>query len=140
MSHAAMEPRGESPLHEQSSISLRALVIFFIWFFVGLAVIEAFVYGMYRAFHHGAGFVDVPITGLTDERVTRQIPPDPRLQPSVDHNALPREDLDAMHARDMEEFRRRPGWVDEKTGEVHVSDAIAAQVIQMTLPENRRKQ
>jgi hypothetical protein len=140
MSRAAVELGGESPLHEHSTVSLRGVIIFFIWFFVGLAIIEAAVYGLYRLYHREAGFVDVPITGLTDERVTRQIPPDPRLQPSVDHNALPREDVEAMHARDMEEFRRRPGWVDEKTGEVHVSDTIAAQVIQMTLPENRRKQ
>jgi hypothetical protein len=45
------EPSTESPLHEHSHISLRALVHFFIWFFIAIIIVEAFVYGRRDAQH-----------------------------------------------------------------------------------------
>jgi hypothetical protein len=130
------EPSTESPLHEHSHISLRALVHFFIWFFIAIIIVEAFVYGLFRLYRHQAAKTSVPITGLSAEDVTHSIPPEPRLQPSVEHDVLPRVDLQTMHDRDMAEFRKR-GWADDK-GEVKIPDSIAGQVEQMSQPAARR--
>lgn len=128
---------GESPLHEGSHIQLRTLIIFFAWFFVGLAVVDLSVYAMYRLFHHVAGSATVPITGLTNDAVTHSIPPEPRLQPSVDHATLANDDMKKMRERDLAEFSKR-GWVDEKTGEVKIKDDIMAQVIQLTQAQPKK--
>jgi hypothetical protein len=139
MTAAATTPErtNESPLHEQSHISLRALINFFVWFFVGLIVVHVAVYGLFKLYHHEAAKESVPITGLTNETVTRSIPPEPRLQPSVDHDVLPKVDLDAMHARELADFRKR-GWADEKSDAVTIPESVASQVEQMSQPATRR--
>ncbi len=128
---------GESPLHESSHIRLRSLIVFFVWFFAGLVAIELSVYGVYRIYHHFAGETTIPITGLTNNEVTHSIPPEPRLQPSVDHNSLPNIDMKAMRERDLAEFKKR-GWVDDKTGEVRINDDTMNRVIQLTQAEPKK--
>ena len=138
MSHstAGATEGGESPLHEASSIRLRAIIVFFVWFFIGLVAIKISVYAIYRVFLHEAAKTSVPITGLVGD-VAHSIPPEPRLQPSLDHKSLPKEDLAAMRERDLAEFRRR-GWVDDKTGEIKIDEKTLAKVLQLSQPAPRR--
>ena len=124
---------GESPLHESSHVRLRTLIMFFVWLFISMVVIEISVYAMYRLYHHLAARASVPITGLTNDAVTHSVPPEPRLQPSVDHDSLPNLDLQTMRERDLAEFRKR-GWVDDHTGQVTIDDQTLNQVIQLTQP------
>ena len=126
----------ESPLHEPSSIRLRGMIWFFIWFFVGLIALHLVILAVYFAYVRDAAKESVPITGLNNEQVTRSIPPEPRLQPSIAHDRLARVDLAELQARDVAEFRRR-GWVDEKSGEVKIPPAIAEQVVKMSQPTTR---
>ena len=127
-------PEQESPLHEPERIRLRAMIQFLIWFVVLTMVVHILVFGLYRLYQEQAKKQNVEITGLKQVRVA---PPEPRLQPSLEHDSLPRVDMQQMRTRDLEEFKRR-GWVDEKTGQVRVPDTIAQQIAQMTQPPATR--
>jgi hypothetical protein len=120
----------ESPLHEPSAIRLRGMLWFFFWFFLGLIVLHIFLYWLYHVYLADAAKESVPITGLTGS-FTRSVPPEPRLQPSIDHDQLPRIDMDAMHARDAAEFRRR-GWLAEQSDQVIIPQSIIDQVTRMS--------
>jgi hypothetical protein len=130
------EHREESPLHEHSKIRLRTIILFLIWFIAAMIVVEVGVYVVYRTFHHVARNVNLPITGLTNAQVTHAIPPEPRLQPSINHDATEVEDLAAMHAQDLADFQKR-GWVNEN-GQIRVDDQTADAVIQMSKPAPKR--
>ena len=126
----------ESPLHEASAIRLRGMIWFFVWFFVGLTVLHVIVLAVYFGYKRDAAKESIPITGLSGEQVTRSIPPEPRLQPSIDHDQLPRVDMDALRARDLAEFRKR-GWADENSEQVKIPPAIVEQVVKMSQPTTR---
>ena len=137
LSNHVPESTGESPLHEHSHIPLRAVVLFFIWFFIGLAVIEIAVYATFKLNRHEAAKLSVPITGLRNEEVTHSIIPEPRLQPSLDHDVLPKVDLETMRQRDLAEFRRRH-WATDAGDQVTIPDDIVKQIEQMSQPGPRR--
>jgi hypothetical protein len=120
-------PQQESPLHESGNITLRALVRFVIIFVVSAVVIHLAIYGVFAGFRAAVG-QERQITGVTAEHIP---PPEPRLQPSVEHNRLPSLDLERMRDAERAEFARR-GWVDEKTGEVRVPENIANQIARMS--------
>ena len=120
----------ESPLHEPSTIRLRGMIWFFVWFVIIGIVLHVLLYVLYRAYLADAKKENVPITGLSGD-VARSIPPKPRLQPSLDHDQLPRIDMDELQARELADFRRR-GWVDDKTNQVSIPSEIINQVMQMT--------
>ena len=136
MSHPTAS--GESPLHESSHVRLRSLIWFAVWFVIALIVIEASVYGMYRLYRHLAARASVPITGLTNSDVTHSVPPEPRLQPSLDHDSLPNTDLQAMRERDLADFRKR-GWVDSHTGQVAIDEKTLDQVLKLTQPAAKKQ-
>jgi hypothetical protein len=117
----------ESPLHEGSHIRLRTVIKFVVWFVIVVIAVELIVWSVFVAFRSAVN-QDREITGVTDARLA---PPEPRLQPSVDHNRLPATDLTQMRATEKEAFARR-GWVDEKTGEIRVPEAIVNQVVQQS--------
>jgi hypothetical protein len=125
----------ESPLHEASTIRLRAMIWFFVWFFVAAVVIHLLILALYYLYLADAKKENVPITALSGD-VTRAVPPEPRLQPSIDHDALPRVDMDQLTARDLADFRAR-GWVDDKSGAVKIPQQIVDQVVQMSKPTTR---
>jgi hypothetical protein len=116
----------ESPLHERSGIELRGLIRFVIIFVVVAVVVHLLVWWLFVSFR-AAVAQERQITGVNEQRIA---PPEPRLQPSVQHNALPQADLGELHQRELAEFARR-GWVDEKSGEVRVPDEIVAKVAAM---------
>jgi hypothetical protein len=124
---AAAVHSAESPLHEGSNISLRALIWFVIIFLIAGIVIHLLVWWVFIGFRSAVG-QERQITGVTAEHIP---PPEPRLQPSVTHNALPSMDLARLQEAEHEEFARR-GWVDVETGEVRIPDRIVAQIVQMS--------
>jgi hypothetical protein len=113
----------ESPLHESSNIRLRALINFVVIFVVVAVVIHVVIYLVFAGFRAAAA-QPREITGVAAQRIP---PPEPRLQPSVEHNELPSIDLDQMHAAEHEEFARR-GWVDPQSGEIRVPEKIVNQL------------
>lgn len=122
-------PEVESPLHEPEHIRLRGMVKFVVWFVVVLIVVHIFIYAVYQLYQGEARAQTNEITGLSEARIA---PREPRLQPSIERNNVPRLDLDQMRRRDIEEFKRR-GWiVDEKTGEVRVPDKVIQQITALT--------
>jgi hypothetical protein len=124
------EPPAQSPLHEGSNISLRGLIKFGIWFVTAGAVINLIIWSIFVFFRSNENRREDPITGLIAQHVQ---PPEPRLQPSIAHNALPAQDLKAMREREHAEFVRR-GWIDEQTGTIRVPAQIAAQIAQLSQP------
>ena len=127
--------KSESPLHEASAIRLRGMILFFVWFTIALIVVHMLLFGLYKLYLNQAKRSDVKITELSGE-VTRTIPPEPRLQPSPEHDTLPAVDLARMKERDLAEFHRR-GWVNE-AGEVAIPPQVIEQVVQMSQPTTRR--
>ena len=117
----------ESPLHEGSNISLRALIRFVVVFVVALIVIHLLIWGVFVVFRAAVG-QERQITGVEAARIP---PPEPRLQPSVEHNALPAQDLERLREAEREEFARR-GWIDPQTGTIRVPDEIADRIGQMS--------
>jgi hypothetical protein len=125
-------PDQESPLHEHEHIRLRAMVHFLVWFVVSVIIVHILIFVCYRVYQNQAKKQNVEITGLTETRIP---PPEPRLQPSLAHDALPRIDMETLRSREMEDFKRR-GWVSEG-GVVTIPDDVAQRVIQLTQPTTR---
>jgi hypothetical protein len=123
----------ESPLHESSNIRLRALVNFVVIFVVAAVVIHLIIYGIFAGFRSAVG-QPREITGVTADHIP---PPEPRLQPSVEHNQLPSLDLARMQENERAEFARR-GWVDEKTGAIRVPDNVAGRIARISTQPTRR--
>jgi hypothetical protein len=123
------EPPRQSSLHEGSDIRLRGLVKFALGFAVAGAAINLIVWWAFVSFRTNENRREEPVTGVA---ATSHIPtPGPRLQPSVAHNGLPAQDLNAMRERERAEFARR-GWIVEKSGTVQIPEQIAAQVAQLS--------
>jgi hypothetical protein len=132
----------ESSNHESSTISLRGIVIFTIWFVVAAGVIHALIWWFFVAHRHQERGRDVEVTGIV--QTARTPPPEPRLQPSPFHDELPRDDMKAFRKREKEAFANRsPSWVDPKTDEVRIPDEIVNQVTNLphanpTTQQNRK--
>jgi hypothetical protein len=115
--------------HEPSAISVRGVMWFFVWFFITAVVVYTVAWLMYRTVLREEEAADVLRSAVPG---VLQPPPEPRLQPSIHHQSLPREDLAAMHERERAEFVNR-GWFDEKTGKVRIPDDIVNAVIEQTV-------
>ena len=117
----------ESPLHQASTISLRGLVRFLVAFIAAAAVIHLIVWVVFAALRSGQERKDLPASGAGQMNLP---PPEPRIQPSVGHDALPASDVADMRAKDLAEYRRR-GWIDPD-GRVQVDADTRAKVIRMS--------
>jgi hypothetical protein len=106
----------ESSLHESSNIALRPIIKFTIWFVIGLVIVHVIILSIFFAFRSAAA-QERQITGVDAPRIP---PPQPRLEPSIDHNRLPADDLRDLRARETEELKARklldadgkPMWTD----------------------------
>ena len=127
-------PEQESPLHEHEHIQLRGMIKFVAWFIVLLIATHIFIYAVYGLYKDQARGQSTEITGLSEARIA---PPEPRLQPSIEHDKLPRIDMEEMRRRDTEAFKRR-GWVDEKSGEVRIKPADLEKAIALTAQPTTR--
>ena len=120
----------ESPLHESSNINLRSL-IWVVVIFVGTTfAIHVVIYWVFVGFRQAVA-QEREITGVNAAHIP---PPEPRLQPSVEHNQLPALDLERMHEAEYAEFARR-GWVDPQTHEIRVSPQIVEKLAEMSRPK-----
>ena len=126
-------PEQESALHEHEHIHLRGMIKFVVWFIVILFAAHAFVYAVYGLYKEQARGQTTEITGLSEARIP---PPEPRLQPSIEHDKLPRIDLEEMRRRDTEAFKVR-GWLTD-SGEVRVKQADLEKVIALTAQPSTR--
>jgi hypothetical protein len=117
----------ESPLHESSNIRLRTLINFVIGFVLAAVVIHVVVYWVFAGFR-AAVAQPREITGVAADRIP---PPEPRLEPSIQHNTLPSMDLEQLRAAEHDEFARR-GWVDPQTGQVRVPEKIVNQLAELS--------
>ena len=110
--------------YEPARLSARGLLLFVIGFFVTMAVIFWALHPVMRHFTREAHALD-PQRSVVEQ--PDGLPPGaPALQPSVDHDTLPREDLRALHAEEDEVFARL-GWLDDK-GRVKVPDSVIERV------------
>ena len=112
-SKSAPSPEAVGQGYEPARMSARAMVWFVVSFFVTMAVIFWALHPVMHHFTREAREID-PQRSAAGE--TEGLPPGaPALQPSVDHDTLPREDLAAMRAEEDRVFAHL-GWLDEKRG------------------------
>jgi hypothetical protein len=94
-------------------MSARAMVWFVVSFLVTMAVIFWALHPVMRHFMREAREIDPQRSAVGE---TEGLPPGaPALQPSVEHDTLPREDLAAMRAEEDRVFAHL-GWLDDKRG------------------------
>jgi hypothetical protein len=116
--------------HQRYSVSIRGIGLFMVLFLLSAAVIHWVVWVLYRTNVETMEREDRPTSALATQRPP---PVGPPLQPSLEHRALPREDMAKLTAREMAEFAQR-GWVDAKSGQVRIPDQIVQRVIEMSAP------
>jgi len=110
--------------YERSTISVRG-VAWFVGIFIAFGIAsQILLWVIYSGLHRRVGETNVSASALMEETVKT---PQPRLQPSPGDDAMPWQDLKAMQVRELEEFRQR-GWVDEKSGNVVIPEAVVEQV------------
>jgi hypothetical protein len=120
----------ESLNHEPSTISLRGIVYFLIWFVIIAILLHLLVWWWFFVRRSAERGTDVSVTAVVQEH--RLPPPEPRMQPSEFHETLPRVDLQELMKRDHDTFAKRsPSWIDPKTGAIRIPDEIVNQVVQL---------
>jgi len=108
-------PSGESrpgPGHEKNDVSIRGVVLFVVWL-VGVGIgVQILMWGLFRLFAHETKSLDRPVPAMV-EKSLRRLPPAPRLE---DRPLAPRAVLNAQENTRLSSY----GWVDRKTGLVHI--------------------
>src|SRR5438067_593044 len=110
--------------YQRSTISVRAVAWFVVIFILFGIASQVLLWTVYAALHRSVGETNVSASALMQKTVE---PPEPRLQPSPGHEAMPWQDLQDLQIRDREEFKRR-GWLNETTGNVVIPDSVVQQV------------
>jgi hypothetical protein len=87
--------------HETRDVLLRPIVIFVVVMFVVAALIQLGVSGFMRHDERRNTAADATASPFANDRTP---PPEPRLQPSVSHDTLPREDMAALRDRWQKEL------------------------------------
>jgi hypothetical protein len=124
------QPQGASAGHEASALRIGPVV----WFMIGLGVATVVVFllmtGLFDAFASRANKSEDRPSPLASER--QKLPPEPRLQLAPTNTAqledkLPPNIKDDNPLQEMKRFRADEdaklnsyGWVDEKSGVVHI--------------------
>jgi hypothetical protein len=110
--------------HEPSTVSVKGLAWFFIWFFIFAVFIHVAIWLMYRAMQQYEMNQNIQRSALT---TVRMHPPEPRLQPTREwHEQTEPEDLALMRGRNNLQFVRR-GWIND-LGEFRIPDEVINQV------------
>jgi hypothetical protein len=110
--------------YEPARMSARAMVWFVGSFVVSMVLIFWALHPVMRHFTHEARELDGSRSAVGEREAAP--PGAPELQPSLDHDTLPREDLAAMRAQEDEVFAHM-GWRDDK-GRVTVPESVVARV------------
>jgi hypothetical protein len=111
--------------HEPSTISVRAVLWFFVIFIGSGIIIHVIVYVMYKQLVKYEVSQNVPRSALKEIEI---VPPEPRLQPSIKHHeSTESEDLAAMRGRENLDFVNR-GWISKETRQFRIPDDIVQAV------------
>jgi len=104
-----------------TEINTRAVVGFVFWLVLGVAIVAGGMWMFQSRLEKRAQSTDEAPSPLVD-RTQRRLPPEPRLQ------TTPELDLQAYR---REERRRAAswGWIDEKTGVVHIPVERALEIV-----------
>lgn len=115
--------------HEPSTVSVRGVSWFFVWFFGFAAVVHVLIWIMYREMVKYEDAQSVQRSAITSVDVH---PPEPLLQPTRRwHEYSETDDLALLRGRENLEFIRR-GWINSETGEFKISDEAVAAVLNPT--------
>jgi len=108
-------------------LSGRAVAWFVVWFVVVGALIHFGLWILVKHYDRDFRKAERPTSVIVDSGAVPHGEQGPPLQPSTPHDALPREDLAAMHQAEDEVFARL-GWVDQATHTVRAPDAVVSAV------------
>ena len=110
--------------YQPEAIRVRGLVIFVICFVITAAVLHVGIWFLQMALDSRNRGVDMPRSAVQAD-VT---PPDHPLQPSVGHDTLPFQDMEALRRQEDGMFQKLGWQVDRATHEADVPDAIIQRV------------
>jgi hypothetical protein len=111
--------------YEAADVSVRGLLWFVVIFLLTAAVLHTALWFLLKHYVSVPRVVDAPRSSVPS--VTRFI--EPNLQPSPNHNALPREDLAQLRWDEAKRFEQL-GWnVESDTHSAHIPDSIVAQLV-----------
>jgi len=114
--------------HEPSTVSIKGLAWFFVYFFTFGAMVHVLIWIMYTQMVKYEEAQNVPRSALT---TSVRPPPEPRLQPTKDaHERTEPEDLAVMRGRENLEFVRR-GWIDRETGQFRIPENVVSEVAKL---------
>ena len=108
-------------------LSGRGIGWFVFWFVAVAVVIHVGLWLLIKQYDRDFRQAEQPTSVIADGPAVPPGEQGPPLQPSTPHDALPREDLAAMHQAEDEVFARL-GWVDQATHTVRVPDAVVSAV------------
>ena len=110
--------------YQPEAVRVRGLVIFVIIFVITAAVLHVGIWLLQMALESRNRAVDVPRSAVEADVTPAEHP----LQPSVGHDALPYQDMEALRRQEDGMFQKL-GWrVDPATHEADVPDAIIQRV------------
>jgi hypothetical protein len=115
--------------HEPSAISVKGVIWFLIGMMLTIAATFAFVWVVWHFLIVLHEKEDVPNSAFVTSKIT-PTGSGPLLQPSVIHDHVEHEDLDAMHDGENQRFSQM-GWL-QSDGRVVVSAQVADQIVQLT--------
>ena len=128
LEHNPASPEAIKLGYEPSAIGARGPLIFLVCFVVCAAGLHVFVWKVMEAFEEHDMTSDRP------QSVVAPVPgsPSPPLQPSVDHDELPQQDLEALRTSE-DRMLQRWGWtVNTATHEAAIPPSIVQQVARET--------
>jgi len=102
--------------HEYHDVSVRGIGWFVFYFVLGMAVIQVAVWFGLRVYYRHVVAGEIPRSALAPQQVS---PPAPQLQPSVSHETLPYQDMQALRAKFDNELHSY-AWVDRSKGLVRI--------------------
>jgi hypothetical protein len=131
--HPESAEKRDEVAYDRSTISLKGVVWFVVIFIVFGIAAHVLIWCIWSYLDRHREERNVAQNALMSQTVQT---PTPRLQPSPGDDAMPWKDLQDLRARELAEFKRR-GWVNEKTGQLEIPDAIVQQVAQMSAQKGR---
>jgi hypothetical protein len=116
--------------YEPERVGVRGLTIFLILFILSAAILHGLVWVLMKYYVDRDRAVDRPRSAFTS---TQQPPPAPNLQPSVGHDTLDYQDMEAMRQQEDRMFQKLGWQVDPRTHEVEIPVQIAQRVAEEAL-------
>ncbi|MDB5292270.1 MAG: hypothetical protein JWL69_3511 [Phycisphaerales bacterium] len=114
--------------YEQEVVSRRAMLILLFWFIVMAVVLNFFLWFVMKHYISIERGADFPTSVVKDDIG----PPPPRLQPSVQHDDLPAQDMQDLLAEEDRMFSRLGWQVNPDTHAVTIPGDIVARVARET--------